>query len=37
MRRVPSVEKVARLIGFKPNVNLNDIIMEIVAFMKKEN
>ena len=36
MRRVPSVEKVARLIGFKPNVNLDDILNEIVAFMRKE-
>jgi UDP-glucose 4-epimerase len=35
MRRVPSVEKVARLIGFKPNVNLGDILPEIVAFMRK--
>jgi UDP-glucose 4-epimerase len=37
LRRVPSIEKVSQLIGFKPNDNLNDIIMEIVAFMKKEN
>jgi UDP-glucose 4-epimerase len=36
MRRVPSVEKVARLIGFKPNVNLDDILPEIVTFMRKE-
>jgi UDP-glucose 4-epimerase len=34
MRRVPSVEKVARLIGFKPLVNLDDILPEIVTFMK---
>jgi UDP-glucose 4-epimerase len=36
MRRVPSVEKVARLIGFKPNVNLDDILTEIIPFMRKE-
>jgi len=36
MRRVPSVEKAARLIGFKPNVNLDDILPEIVTFMRKE-
>ena len=35
-RRVPSIEKVARLIGFKPNENLDDIIREIVVCMKKE-
>jgi hypothetical protein len=34
MRRVPSVEKVARLIGFKPHVNLDDILPEIVTFMR---
>ena len=37
VRRVPSIEKVSQLIGFKPNDNLDDIIMEIVAFMKKKN
>jgi UDP-glucose 4-epimerase len=36
-RRVPSIDKVSQLIGFKPNGNLDDIIREIVAFMKKEN
>jgi len=36
-RRVPSIEKVSDLIGFKPNDNLDNIIREIVAFMKKEN
>jgi len=36
-RRVPSIEKVAQLIGFKPNDNLDDIIREIVAVMKKGN
>ena len=33
-RRVPDIEKVSQLIGFTPNDNLDDIIMEIVAFMK---
>jgi len=37
MRRVPSVEKVHDLIGFKPDDNLENILPEIVAFMKKEN
>jgi UDP-glucose 4-epimerase len=32
-RRVPSVEKVSRLINFKPNENLNDILREILAYM----
>ena len=36
-RRVPSIEKVARLIGFKPSANLDNIIRGIVAFMKTEN
>jgi UDP-glucose 4-epimerase len=36
MRRVPSVEKVARLIGFKPGVDLDDILIEIVTFMRKK-
>jgi UDP-glucose 4-epimerase len=36
MRRVPSVEKVARLIGFKPGVDLDDILTEIVTFMRKK-
>ena len=34
MRRVPSVEKVARLIGFKPHVNLDEILSEKVTFMR---
>ena len=33
-RRVPSIEKVSRLIGFKPNDNLDEILREILAFMK---
>jgi UDP-glucose 4-epimerase len=37
MRRVPSVEKVYDLIGFKPDDNLDNILREIVSFMKKEN
>jgi UDP-glucose 4-epimerase len=36
MRRVPSVEKVARLIGFKPGVDLDAILTEIVTFMRKK-
>jgi UDP-glucose 4-epimerase len=36
MRRVPSVAKVYDLIGFKPDDNLENILSEIVAFMKKE-
>ena len=36
-RRVPGIEKVARLIGFEPNENLDDIIMEIVGYMKTES
>jgi UDP-glucose 4-epimerase len=36
MRRVPSVEKVYDLIGFKPDDNLDNILREIVSFMKKE-
>lgn len=36
-RRVPSIEKVARLIGFKPSANLDNIIRGIVAFMKTGN
>ena len=35
-RRVPSIEKVTRLIGFEPNENLDDIIREIVGYMKTE-
>ena len=35
-RRVPSIEKVSDLIGFKPNEPLDDIIREIVAFMNRE-
>jgi UDP-glucose 4-epimerase len=36
-RRVPSIEKVTQLIGFKPSANLDNIIRGIVAFMKTEN
>ena len=36
-RRVPSIEKVSQLIGFEPSGNLDDIIREIVAYMKKES
>jgi UDP-glucose 4-epimerase len=36
-RRVPSIEKVFQLIGFKPNGNLDNIIREIVAFMKEKD
>ena len=35
-RRVPSIDKVAELIGFRPDGNLDDIIREIVAFMKSK-
>jgi len=35
-RRVPSIEKISNLIGFKPNDNLDRIIREIVAFMKNK-
>jgi UDP-glucose 4-epimerase len=35
-RRVPGIEKVSQLIGFTPNGHLDDIIREIVAFMKTE-
>jgi nucleoside-diphosphate-sugar epimerase len=33
MRRVPSVEKVYRLVGFKPNDNLDSILQKIITFM----
>jgi UDP-glucose 4-epimerase len=33
-RRVPGIEKLSQLIGFRPNDNLDDIIREIVAFVK---
>jgi UDP-glucose 4-epimerase len=36
MRRVPSVEKVYDLIGYKPDDNLENILRETMAFMKKE-
>jgi UDP-glucose 4-epimerase len=36
-RRVPSIDKVARLIGFKPSGNLDNIIREIISFMQKKN
>ena len=35
-RRVPSIEKVSDLIGFKPNEHLDDIIREIVAYTNRE-
>ena len=35
-RRVPSIEKVSDLIGFKPNEHLDDIIREIVAYTNSE-
>jgi UDP-glucose 4-epimerase len=35
-RRVPDIEKVSQLIGFKPNDNLEHIIRKIVAFMQNE-
>ena len=35
-RRVPSIEKVSDLIGFKPNEHLDDIIGEIVAYTNSE-
>jgi UDP-glucose 4-epimerase len=34
MRRVPSVEKVYRLLGFKPNDNLDSILKKIIASMR---
>ena len=37
MRRVPSVEKVYRLLGFKPNDNLDSILKKIIASMKNES
>jgi len=36
MRRVPSVEKVYGLLGFKPDDNLNSILKKIIASMKNE-
>ena len=36
MRRVPSVEKVYRLLGFKPNDNLDSILKKIIASIKNE-
>ncbi len=36
-RRVPDIEKVSQIIDFKPNDNLDNILREIVAVMKKEN
>jgi UDP-glucose 4-epimerase len=37
LRRVPSIEKINQHIGFQPKSALDDIIREIVAFMKKAN
>ena len=36
-RRVPGIEKVSQLIGFKPDGNLDDIIREILSYMKEGN
>jgi UDP-glucose 4-epimerase len=36
MRRVPSVEKVYDLIGYKPDDNLENILRETMAFMRKQ-
>ena len=36
MRRVPSVEKVYRLLGFKPDDNLDSILKKIITSMKNE-
>jgi UDP-glucose 4-epimerase len=36
MRRVPSVEKIHRLLGFKPNDNLDNILKKIITSMKTE-
>lgn len=36
LRRVPSVEKVSRLLGFKPNDNLDSILKKIIASMKTD-
>jgi UDP-glucose 4-epimerase len=36
-RRVPSIEKVSQLIGFKPIGNLDEILREIAVFMLKGN
>jgi hypothetical protein len=33
-RRVPSIDKVQQLIGFKPDGNLDDILKNIIAGMK---
>jgi len=35
-RRVPSIEKISDLIGFKPNDHLDNIIFKIVASMKNK-
>jgi UDP-glucose 4-epimerase len=36
MRRVPSVQKVHQLLGYKPDDNLDSILNKIIAFMKNE-
>ena len=36
-RRVPSVDKVVQLTGFKPTGNLDDIIREIISFAQKKD
>ena len=35
MRRVPSIEKINNLIGFKPKISLDDIIKDIMAYQKQ--
>jgi UDP-glucose 4-epimerase len=37
MRRVPSVEKLQSLTGFRPTTNLNVIIDRVIAYMNNEN
>jgi len=36
MRRVPSIDKINKLIGFKPTVSLDNIIKDIIQFEKKK-
>jgi len=37
MRRVPSVEKLYALTGFRPRISLNEIIDRVVAFFRQKN
>ena len=37
LRRVPSIDKIHDLLGFKPKDNLDDILREIVGMMKKKD